>query len=203
MFHQKKRCLVPISIRASVGTGKLGRAPVSVTCSVPTRHCREALFLWRVNKLDFFVWVVAWAVVTFAGVEIGLATAVGLSLIIVLWKVRHCSRLLLWSLCLNTASWSSSQRCAAACRTVQAARRTQQHLSIASLWLLIRRSPLHCPDTSTRNARSKHDGDMPPVCAYPGAGSLHRARRGGGGGGQPGTNSLRNIQQVPHDGSYN
>lgn len=49
---------------------------------------REAFFLWRVNKLDFVVWVTAFVIVVFAGVEAGLASAVGLSLLIVLWKVR-------------------------------------------------------------------------------------------------------------------
>lgn len=49
---------------------------------------REAFFLWRVNKLDFIVWLTAFFIVVFAGVEAGLAAAVGLSLLIVLWKVR-------------------------------------------------------------------------------------------------------------------
>jgi sulfate transporter 4 len=48
---------------------------------------KEAIFLWRVNKLDFLVWVTAFIIVVFAGVEAGLASAVGLSLLIVLWKV--------------------------------------------------------------------------------------------------------------------
>jgi sulfate transporter 4 len=48
---------------------------------------KEAVFLWRINKLDFLVWLTAFIVVVFAGVEIGLATSVGLSLLIVLWKV--------------------------------------------------------------------------------------------------------------------
>mmetsp|Transcript_17379 Transcript_17379/g.52010 ORF Transcript_17379/g.52010 Transcript_17379/m.52010 type:complete len:696 (+) Transcript_17379:162-2249(+) len=48
---------------------------------------KEGIFLYRVNKLDFLVWLTAFFVVVFAGVEIGLAVAVGLSLLIVLWKV--------------------------------------------------------------------------------------------------------------------
>ena len=48
---------------------------------------KEAIFLWRINKLDFLVWLAAFIIVVFAGVEIGLGTAVGLSLLIVLWKV--------------------------------------------------------------------------------------------------------------------
>lgn len=39
------------------------------------------------NKLDFLVWLTAFFVVVFAGVEIGLGVSVGLSLLIVLWKV--------------------------------------------------------------------------------------------------------------------
>ena len=56
----------------------------------PCRH-REAIFLWRVNKLDFLVWLTAFIIVVFAGVEAGLASAVGLSLLIVLWKVCSSS----------------------------------------------------------------------------------------------------------------
>lgn len=48
---------------------------------------KEAVFLWKVNKLDFVVWLSAFIIVVFAGVEIGLGCAVGLSLLIVLWKV--------------------------------------------------------------------------------------------------------------------
>lgn len=48
---------------------------------------KEGIFLWRVNKLDFLVWLSAFIVVLFAGIEIGLGVSVGLSLIIVLWKV--------------------------------------------------------------------------------------------------------------------
>ena len=55
-------------------------------------HCREAIFLWRVNKLDFLVWLTAFIIVVFAGVEAGLASAVGLSLLIVLWKVPAACR---------------------------------------------------------------------------------------------------------------
>lgn len=62
----------------------LKRLPNPKVFAVP---CREAIFLWRVNKLDFLVWVTAFIIVVFAGVEAGLASAVGLSLLIVLWKV--------------------------------------------------------------------------------------------------------------------
>jgi hypothetical protein len=61
-------------------------APLKTMYRVPGR---EAIFLWRVNKLDFLVWVTAFIIVVFAGVEAGLASAVGLSLLIVLWKVQH------------------------------------------------------------------------------------------------------------------
>ncbi|KAK9843672.1 hypothetical protein WJX81_001934 [Elliptochloris bilobata] len=51
----------------------------------------EAIFLWKVNrhdfiKFDFVVFIVAAVAVMFAGVEIGLAISIGLSVLIALWK---------------------------------------------------------------------------------------------------------------------
>lgn len=41
----------------------------------------------QINKLDFLVWLVAFVVTCFAGVEKGLAVSVGLSLVLVLLRV--------------------------------------------------------------------------------------------------------------------
>ncbi|KAL4457420.1 hypothetical protein ABPG75_012285 [Micractinium tetrahymenae] len=46
----------------------------------------EFLYLWRINKLDWLVWNVSFLVVLFAGVEIGIGTGVGLSLLLVIYK---------------------------------------------------------------------------------------------------------------------
>lgn len=47
---------------------------------------KEWWFLWRVNKLDWLVFTAAVAGVLFAGVEIGLAIAIGLSILLALFK---------------------------------------------------------------------------------------------------------------------
>ncbi|PSC69015.1 sulfate transporter [Micractinium conductrix] len=46
----------------------------------------EFLYLWKINKLDWLVWVASCITVLFAGVEIGIAVGVGLSLVLVIWK---------------------------------------------------------------------------------------------------------------------
>lgn len=46
----------------------------------------EWIFLWKVNKLDWIVFNAAWLGVMFAGVEIGLAIAIGTSILLVLYK---------------------------------------------------------------------------------------------------------------------
>jgi hypothetical protein len=37
----------------------------------------EFLYLWRINKFDWLVWVACFLTVLFAGVEIGIAVGVG------------------------------------------------------------------------------------------------------------------------------
>lgn len=76
-------------------------------------RCREAIFLWRVNKLDFLVWLTAFIIVVFAGVEAGLASAVGLSLLIVLWKVPPAGSppCLCSACCCAARMWSSPTSC--------------------------------------------------------------------------------------------
>lgn len=46
----------------------------------------EAIYLWKVYKFDFLVWLIACLMTMFAGVEIGLAVAVGVSLLIVIYE---------------------------------------------------------------------------------------------------------------------
>ena len=46
----------------------------------------EAKHLWKVRKLDFMLWVIAFLGTLFAGVLYGLIIAVGMSLIVVLYE---------------------------------------------------------------------------------------------------------------------
>lgn len=47
----------------------------------------EFIYLWRVNKLDFFVWNVAFLFTIFLGVEIGIIVSVCVSLLMVIYKI--------------------------------------------------------------------------------------------------------------------
>ena len=47
----------------------------------------EWLFLWRINKLDWIVFNAAMFGVMFAGVDIGLAIAIGTSIVLAILKV--------------------------------------------------------------------------------------------------------------------
>lgn len=49
----------------------------------------EAIYLWRVHKFDFGVWMVAFLGTMFLGVEIGLAIAVGVSLLLVTYESAY------------------------------------------------------------------------------------------------------------------
>ena len=49
----------------------------------------EAMKLWKVHKFDFFVWLTACLGTMFLGVEIGLAIAVGVSLLIVIYESAY------------------------------------------------------------------------------------------------------------------
>lgn len=49
----------------------------------------EAIYLWRVHKFDFGVWVVACFGTMFLGVEFGLAIAVGVSLLLVTYESAY------------------------------------------------------------------------------------------------------------------
>lgn len=49
----------------------------------------EAMFLWKVHKFDFAVWLTACIGTMFLGVEIGLAIAVGVSLLIVVYESAY------------------------------------------------------------------------------------------------------------------
>lgn len=49
----------------------------------------EAIYLWKVHRFDFMVWCIACFGTMFLGVEIGLAIAVGVSLLIVLYESAY------------------------------------------------------------------------------------------------------------------
>jgi sulfate transporter 4 len=49
----------------------------------------EAIYLWKVHKFDFGVWMTACLGTMFLGVEIGLAIAVGVSLLIVIYESAY------------------------------------------------------------------------------------------------------------------
>lgn len=49
----------------------------------------EAMYLWRVDKFDFMVWVIACLGTMFLGVEIGLGISVGVSLLLVTYQSAY------------------------------------------------------------------------------------------------------------------
>ena len=50
---------------------------------------QEFFNLWRIYNFDFVVWVVAFLTTLFAGVEIGLLVAVGVSLLLVIYESAY------------------------------------------------------------------------------------------------------------------
>ena len=49
----------------------------------------EAIYLWKVHRFDFCVWLIACVGTMFLGVEIGLAIAVGVSLLLVIYESAY------------------------------------------------------------------------------------------------------------------
>jgi sulfate transporter 4 len=49
----------------------------------------EAIYLWRVHKFDFSVWMVAFLGTLFLGVEMGLGISVGISLLLVIFESAY------------------------------------------------------------------------------------------------------------------
>lgn len=49
----------------------------------------EAMYLWKVHRFDFVVWLVACLCTMFLGVEMGLAVAVAVSLLIVIYESAY------------------------------------------------------------------------------------------------------------------
>jgi sulfate transporter 4 len=49
----------------------------------------EAIYLWKVHRFDFGVWLIACLGTMFLGVEIGLAIAVGVSLLLVIYESTY------------------------------------------------------------------------------------------------------------------
>lgn len=50
---------------------------------------QAAMYLWRVHKFDFSVWITAFLGTLFVGVELGLGIAVGLSLLLVIFESAY------------------------------------------------------------------------------------------------------------------
>ncbi|KAL3138605.1 hypothetical protein ABBQ32_006371 [Trebouxia sp. C0010 RCD-2024] len=59
---------------------------IVISAIVSLFNYSEWFFLWKINKFDWLVFNAAWLGVMFAGVEIGLAISIGLSVVIVLYK---------------------------------------------------------------------------------------------------------------------
>jgi sulfate transporter 4 len=49
----------------------------------------EAIYLYKVHKFDFVVWVIAFLGTLFLGVQQGLAIAVAISLFLVIWESAY------------------------------------------------------------------------------------------------------------------
>ncbi len=49
----------------------------------------EAIYLWKVYKFDFAVWMLAFFGTLFLGAELGLAMAVGISLLLVIFESAY------------------------------------------------------------------------------------------------------------------
>lgn len=49
----------------------------------------EAIFLWKVHKLDFSVWMISFLGTMFLGVEVGLLIAVGVSILLVMYESAY------------------------------------------------------------------------------------------------------------------
>ena len=47
----------------------------------------QAIYLWKVNKLDLLCWLAAFFGVLFYSVEVGLAISIGLAVLLVLYQV--------------------------------------------------------------------------------------------------------------------
>lgn len=50
---------------------------------------QEAISLWKIDKFDFLVWLVSFITTLFAGTEIGLLVAVGVSLLLVIYESAY------------------------------------------------------------------------------------------------------------------
>ena len=56
---------------------------------------QQAIYLWKVNKLDFLCWVAAFLGVIFISVEVGLAIAIGLAGLLTVYHVGFPNTLVL------------------------------------------------------------------------------------------------------------
>lgn len=50
---------------------------------------QEAINLWKIDKFDFVVWMISFFTTLFAGVEIGLLVAMGVSLLLVIYESSY------------------------------------------------------------------------------------------------------------------
>jgi sulfate transporter 4 len=64
-------------------------ASIVISGVISLVDCSEAIYLWRVHKFDFCVWMAAFIGTLFLGVELGLGISVGISLLLVLFESAY------------------------------------------------------------------------------------------------------------------
>lgn len=65
---------------------KSATAAIVISGTLGLYEWKEAIFLWRTQRKDFAVWVTAFLVTIFTGVDYGLMASVGLALLIVIYE---------------------------------------------------------------------------------------------------------------------
>lgn len=60
---------------------------IVIVAVLPLFDFKSGVFYWRVNKLDFFTWLVSYIVTAMAGALVGLGSAIGLSIVIAFLKM--------------------------------------------------------------------------------------------------------------------
>ncbi|PNH07849.1 Proton/sulfate cotransporter 2 [Tetrabaena socialis] len=60
----------------------------AIVCSSVTGllEYEQAIYLWKINKLDFFIWMAAFLGTLFISIEIGLGIAIGLAILVVVYE---------------------------------------------------------------------------------------------------------------------
>jgi len=75
---------------------KIALAAVVISSVIPLLHIDTAIRLFKVSKLDFFVWAVSALVVMFVGIVQGIGAGVGISLAIVIYESSRPQLSILW-----------------------------------------------------------------------------------------------------------